>query len=268
MTIKRNEPTPPPAAADLLERPLTARSVIASLLLGRHPPAAPVALLVRWCALFGISETSARVTLSRMVERGELSAAEATYELAGRVRGRQADQDFAFAPELEPWDGRWSMAVVREGRRDPTARAALRAALARSRMAPVREGVWVRPHNLADGVATAADRRTIAAQCSWWVGAPSSALDVEALFSMRSWAARGRTLLERLVLETSRLPAESALADAFVVGAAAAQHLRRDPLLPAELLPRRWPGDELRARYAAYVRAMDRAVRAWTRAAL
>ena len=86
MTTRRNTQGEDDAA-DLLERPLTARSVVLSLLLGRHPPRAPVALLVRWCAMFGISTTATRVALSRMVERGELTATDATYELAGRLNG-------------------------------------------------------------------------------------------------------------------------------------------------------------------------------------
>jgi phenylacetic acid degradation operon negative regulatory protein len=30
------------------------------------------------------------------------------------------------------------------------------------------------------------------------------------------------------------------------------RHLLTDPVLPAELLPERWPGDELRAAYTAF----------------
>ena len=45
----------------LLERPLTARSIIASLLLGMHPPRLASSRPVRWCSLFGISEGTARV---------------------------------------------------------------------------------------------------------------------------------------------------------------------------------------------------------------
>lgn len=256
--------------ATLLERPLTARSVIASLLLGRHPPSAPVALLVRWCALFGISDTSARVALSRMAERGELAAADATYELAGRIRSRQADQDFAFAPSLRVWDGTWSMAVVPDGRRDLADRVALRDALRRSRMVPWRAGVWVRPDNLGDQHAVAADRAVIDAQCSWWRGAPvdaTGAIDVAGAYDLDTLGTRGRTLVDALAAATARLPDPGALAGACVVGAAAAQHLRRDPLLPTELLPDDWYGDELRVLYRAYVAAMGVAVREWTAAA-
>ena len=95
MQQSRNAAGSPDVA--LLERPLSARSVMASLLLGRTPPAAPVADLVRWCALFGISENAARVALSRMVERGELTVDDSTYALAGRLLERQVEQDSALA---------------------------------------------------------------------------------------------------------------------------------------------------------------------------
>ncbi|HEY5012673.1 MAG TPA: PaaX family transcriptional regulator C-terminal domain-containing protein, partial [Acidimicrobiia bacterium] len=65
------------------------------------------------------------------------------------------------------------------------------------------------------------------------------------------WAARARALLDRLVAVTDALEAggDHALAPGFVVGAATLQQARRDPLLPGELLPPAWPGDDLRAAY-------------------
>ena len=38
----------------------------------------------------------------------------------------------------------------------------------------------------------------------------------------------------------------------FVVTAAIVRHLQEDPLLPASLLPARWPGTRLRVAYAGY----------------
>ena len=47
----------------------------------------------------------------------------------------------------------------------------------------------------------------------------------------------------------------------FVTSAAVLRLLQRDPLLPAELLPPGWPGDDLRRAYDRY----DAAYRAvWT----
>jgi phenylacetic acid degradation operon negative regulatory protein len=54
--------------------------------------------------------------------------------------------------------------------------------------------------------------------------------------------------------------------DRFTVAAAMVRHLRRDPVLPAELLPPDWPGDRIRSRYREFAdevaarRDADRAV--------
>lgn len=252
-------------AAALLERPLAPRSLVLSLLLGRHPGTAPAALLVRWCGLFGVSPTAARVALSRMVERGELTADRGVYALAGRLVERQTDQDQALAPTTRPWTGEWLMAIVDDGRRPAADRVALRDALHRARLVPWRDEVWVRPDNLGGqlGTATAADRDVIERQCTWWRAVPEQPIDVGAAFDLEHLHTRGARLVELIATATAALPDPGALAPAFVVGAATAQHLRRDPLLPDELLPAGWPATELRSHYAAYTSAMDRAIATW-----
>jgi phenylacetic acid degradation operon negative regulatory protein len=77
----------------LSNRPFTARSVLASALLGMEPPELPVAQLVRLSGLFGISANRARVALSRMVAAGEATTDGAgTYRLSGHLRERQERQ--------------------------------------------------------------------------------------------------------------------------------------------------------------------------------
>src|SRR5258708_38494683 len=96
---------PGSAPEPLLDRPLSARSVMASLLLGRRPPEAAVADLVRWCGLFGIAEGTARVALHRMVAKGEIEVTDGVYRLAGRLIGRQDRQESSLTPRLRGWSG-------------------------------------------------------------------------------------------------------------------------------------------------------------------
>jgi phenylacetic acid degradation operon negative regulatory protein len=261
------------APVGLLARPLSARSVIASLLLGMHPPRMRGALLVRWCDQFGIAEGTARVALHRMRAAGELELVDGVYALAGSLVARQRHQEWSLAPRLREWRGTWKLAVVTGERRRARERHALRTAMRRLRYAERREGLWVRPDNLPREAAPAEEHAVADAQCSWWTGVPGGgeAAEIAArLFGVDAWAARAATLRDRLARETGRLRAENltALAGAFVVGAAALQQIRADPLLPEALLPARWPGTELRAAYRAYRDAFGDAASAWFRAAL
>lgn len=69
------------AAAALALRPLTARSIVLSTLLGHHPPRLPARALVRVGELFGIAEGTVRVALSRMVAAGDLYQSDGSYAL-------------------------------------------------------------------------------------------------------------------------------------------------------------------------------------------
>ncbi|MCU1375406.1 MAG: PaaX protein C-domain protein, partial [Actinomycetia bacterium] len=110
MTTSRNSP-------ELDLRPLPARSVLLSTLLGLDPPALPTARLVATARLFGIEEGTARVALSRMVAAGEVEPDDGRYRLAGRLLERQRRQASARHPPAHDWDGRWHLAVVTAGRR-------------------------------------------------------------------------------------------------------------------------------------------------------
>ena len=247
---------------------LTARSVLASTLLGLDPPVLPVGRLVATAGLFGIAENTARTALSRMAAAGEAVAEDGRYRLTGRLLDRQRRQDEGRHPRLRRWSGRWRMAVITTDRRTAAERADLRAALTRLRLAEWREGVWLRPDNLdVEPAGVAADH------CTWLTvdldeprhtEAPSSQAARElaqSLWDLDGWADDARQLLEEL-----RDLAPDALAEGFVLSAAVLRHLAADPLLPPALLPEDWPGDELRATYDAWDRAYRQVLATWHRA--
>lgn len=251
---------------DLLEAPLNARSLILSLLLRSPASGMRGGRLVQWCELFGIAEGTARVAMSRMVERGELDARGGVYELAGRVGERRPAQDWSLAPRLRAWNGEWLMCVVRGGARAASERSALRDAMRRARLVEMREGLWTRPDNLPRAAASVDAWDVIDEQCVRWSGHPEDdgVAVAHALFDPDGWARRAdrlRTQLERATADVDRR-----LADAFIVGAASVAHIRRDPLLPPELGPSFSAGDALRASYREYEAAFSRALRAWFRA--
>jgi len=226
---------------------LTARSVIASTLLGTEPPRLPGRVLVRVGDLFGISEGTIRTALSRMVATGELTTENGAYELSGpRLLERQARQSASRKATRHRWHGAWVMAIVISERRSADARAELRAALESARLAELREGVWLRPDNIEVAWPSVVDE-----QCTIVHARDVDPSLVPRLWPVAEWARRANDLREgiaRLVapLEDSDT---SALAEGFVVSAAVLRHFQADPLLPEELLPREWPGTGLREEY-------------------
>jgi phenylacetic acid degradation operon negative regulatory protein len=254
------------AAIRNTDPPLSARSLIASLLLRSRPPRMRGSRLVQWCALFGVSEGTARVALSRMVERGELGAGGGVYELAGRVGARRSAQDWSLDPVLDDWNGDWRIGVVPDTGRSAAERTRLRDAMRQLRMAELRAGVWTRPANLPRASAPAEAWAVGEAQCHWWHAQPDDASVALAneLFDPRGWATAAQVHTRRLERATTHLPA--GLADAFLAGTAAVAQLRADPMLPAELGPSHSAGETLRTVYRAYEAAFSDALRAWFRA--
>lgn len=248
--------------------PLTARSVLASVLLGTDPPWLPTPLLVRTTALFGISEGSARTALSRLVAAGEAVAEDGGYRLVGRLVARQQRQTASRRAETRPWDGTWELATIDGGAPRPAAdRAALRDALRTLRQVELREGLWGRPDNLdPERSPEAADRA--GAWCVRWRGArPTPTPDLAARVDLAGWAATATAL--RADLRAQRPALErgdpAALAEGFVTSAAVLRHLQADPLLPEALLPARWPGGRLRADYDRFDAAYRATLRTWFR---
>jgi len=249
-------------------RPFSARSVVASTLLGVDPPRLPTRLLVRSGELFGISQGTTRVALSRMVAAGELVVDGDAHRLAGHLLERQARQQVSRAPAQGTWDGGWALAVVTESRRPVSTRAELRRAMGALRLAELREGVWLRPDNLDERWAGPA-RAVVDAQCRRFTARPDDRPDALAarLWDLDGWADQARQLQGRLGRVVTRLEAgeTTALGPGFVLSADALRHLQADPLLPSVLLPSGWPGDALRVDYDRYDRAFKQLWRDWFR---
>ena len=242
-------------------RPLSARSVVASVLLGTHPPRLSAAALVELCGRFGIAGGTTRVALSRMVAAGELATEDGHYLLIGKgLLSRQRAQDDALDPPAPSWTGNWHMAVVVSSGRTASERLELRRAFADARFALWREGVWLRPDNLGRAIALPPE-----APVRWMEARPDGdpAVLAAELWDLDGWAARGEALLAAGPEDPGDLVAAEPEWSAAIFSAAAAtlRHLRTDPLLPDGLLPPNWPADRLRARYARYLAAIQRLVR-------
>ncbi|WP_312856430.1 PaaX family transcriptional regulator C-terminal domain-containing protein [Nocardioides pelophilus] len=223
-------------------KPLPARSVVLSLLLGSHPDRLSPAQLTRAGEHFGIPAPTLRVALTRAVAAGDLRREDGDYLLGERLVARQAHQDEGVEDAETEWDGTWEMAVIVVSGRPGSERASLRERLTGARLAELREGVWTRPANLRRP-ASYADDPVLSSFRARPDGDPSGL--ARELWDLTGRAAEGRALLERL--DRTAAPAPRLAVAAHVV-----RHLTADPLLPRALLPADWPGAALRAAYAAY----------------
>lgn len=235
--------------------------MLASGLLGLDPPETGVADLIRLAALFDINENRARVALSRMVTAGEASNdGNGRYRLTGPLLQRQARQQVSLKGAVTPWDGAWTTIVLTEASTDGVARTKRRRALRESRLAELREGVWIRPDNVGVDLPDwfPPGIRRIEGTID---GDP--AVLVGELWNLPRWSSEARDLLGRL--DAMEPVDSSVLAPGFVLAASVLRHLQADPLLPSELLPDDWPGSELRAVYDEWDRRYRRQLSAWYR---
>ncbi len=234
--------------------------MLASALLGMEPPELPVAQLVRLTGLFGISENRARVALSRMVAAGEATSDGAgRYRLSGHLVERQSRQSASRAGLTAGYDGEWWLAVVTTTGSSAEVRGARRRSLAYGRLAELREGVWMRPANVAVRLPDSLDGDIELMRAR---PAEPSGL-AQRLWDLPAWSARARALLRDLAALDPAGP--EALTPGFELSAAVLRHLQADPLLPAALLPADWPGAALRATYDEWDARYRTTLRDWSR---
>ena len=220
---------------------MTARSVVLSVLLGAHPAWASAAELVRLTSDFDIKEQTLRVALTRMVSAGDLVRSADGYRLADRLLARQRRQDAAIDPKTRPWHGDWVTVVVTTVGADARTRADLRNDLLQNRFAELREGVWLRPANLAGDLPeeVTANARVLTSRDDDPAGLAA------VLWDLPAWITTARQLLDEIG-SAPDVPGR------FVAAAAIVRHLLADPVLPAELLPDDWPGTQLRQAYSDF----------------
>lgn len=243
---------------------LTARSVLASTLLGADQPLLPVAYLLHVAGLFGINENRARVALSRMVSSGEACAeGDGRYGLGGHLVSRRTRQKASRAGVTRPWSGSWRMVVVTTTGSSAETRASRRRVLALARLSELRDGVWLRPDNIDIELDPG-----MAADVVIFDATPSGdgAHLAGTLWDLAGWSATSRSLMAAMDALLPEQPSQ--LAAGFELSAAVLRHFQADPLLPLALLPTDWPGESLRQQYLDWDRTYRAVLAQWSRAGL
>lgn len=219
-------------------------------LLMAHGGPLPVQALCRAGALLGISDSTVRVSLTRLAADAKIRrAARGSYvlERAGPALSRTVDDWLQREAQRVPWRGDW-LGVHDAGvpRADKTAWRRHALALALRGFAPLLPGLQTRPDNLVGGLA--AERATLSA-----LGLAPQAVVFRLADLDAATAARARRLWDvagmaaackrmRAALHTSQArwpqqPLDAAVRDSLLLGRAVIAHLLRDPLLPDELMP-------------------------------
>jgi len=229
---------------DLDARPLNARSLALSALLGTHPPTLTASSLVALAELFGFSGGSMRTALSRLAAAGDVSAHAGRYTLAERLLARQRSQDVGRRAPAD-WDGRWHTAIAVVEQRELADRRRVRAEMANARFGELRPTVWLRPANLPapelgqDWIVTTGPISGDGAALT------ATLWDLEEMATAAHTLARAvrATMSDLDQRDVERIPAT------FTLSAHVVRFLRQEPLLPSELVPPAWPVPELRDLY-------------------
>lgn len=233
-------------AQQLDVRPMSARSLVLTTMLGTHPPRLPPQAFMAVGELFEVPEGTIRTALSRMAADGEVVVLDGRYQMSDTFSARQAALDSGRRARHEPWDGSWWAAVVLSERRPLADRRAFRTDMNRALMGELRPDVWVRPANIAlpiDDVNVFVSRGQLDRE-----GGRQLA---RSLWDLEASEASLRRLIDHATAAGELLAAGGphALSQSFIVSVAVARALAAEPQLPNELVGEDWPADELRRQY-------------------
>ncbi len=253
-----------PDDAEAAIRPLNARSLALSALLGTHPPQLPARAFVALARLFDIPSGTMRTALSRMLANDEIVRIEGRYLLSGHLLDRQRAQDTGRRDARIDWDGRWHTIVTATDQRDVADRRRFRSMMANHRFGELRPDIWMRPANLD---APQAQPEWISTSGSLDGIDPESL--VRRLWNLDAIATEAHRFLQRIdELETvTDWHDVRSIPEVFTTSAAIVRFLRSEPLLPPGLTPAGWPVSDLRRNYDRFERSHQALLRSFLRSA-
>ncbi|MCD6062051.1 MAG: PaaX domain protein C-domain [Moraxellaceae bacterium] len=243
------------------------RQLILNLLLAADEGEVSARDAVASAALFGIRENSARVALARLAAGGLIEASgRGSYRLGPNGAGLAADVATWRTAEqrVKEWQGGWvAVHVGALGRSDRVALRARDRALALLGLRELDRGFFVRPDNLAGGVAGVRERLHKLGVEEDAVVFLASEFDAARERQARAlWDGKAltksyrqtRQKLEKWLQRAGELEPEVAARESFLLGNDAIRQLVFDPLLPEPLVD----SGERRA-FVAAVQDFDRA---------
>ncbi|MET7518080.1 PaaX family transcriptional regulator C-terminal domain-containing protein [Streptomyces sp. NPDC005480] len=235
--------------------------------------AIPSAALVALLADFGVSEVGARAALSRQARRGLLDVDKQGRRTYYRLSPRSVEhftetgaRIAAFGAEApgRRWDGQWSLVAFSVPEQQRSVRHALREQLRWLGYAPLYDGVWISPHANEREVREALDELHITTATVF--RAQESALPQGGTGALGAWDLdEHREAVEAFAETWSVWDRRAGSGDVAPADALRARTelitqwrtlMTRDPQLPRELLPDRWPLARARAVFVSVYDAL------------
>lgn len=225
------------------------KHLILNLLLAAEGEAMPAADAVSACALFGVRENSVRVALVRLATAGMIEAAgRGSYQLGPQAAGLAGDIASWRSSEkrVRPWKGDW-IAVHLGGlrRSDRVAQRARDRALALLGLRELEPDLFMRPDNLAGGVAGVRERlHKLGLDAHAPVFVAQQFDEAREQQARKLWDGEAltktyretRRKLEHWLTRADQLEPDVAARESYLVGHDAIRQLVFDPLLPEPLV--------------------------------
>ena len=223
-----------------------------------------VKVLVELCVLFGLNESAVRTYLSRAVQNNIFKRIErgnkVYYQLTKRGIEFSGLISVSFRFEAQPWNGYWSMIAFSVPDRERAKRDKLRRKLTYCRYRQWYKGLWIRPDNFSldieEIVARYISKKRYNIFKSDLEDLNKSRTIAENLFQLKKINQSYIRVIKNMTPALSEL--EQLLPrDTFIKYILTDRDfvtiLSQDPLLPKELLPANWQGDELRSMFHQFI---------------
>ncbi len=214
---------------------------------------------------FGVSESSLRTCLFRMLSKGvlvsERSGKQASYRFADRGKSISRNVALSFRPtDYSGWDGSFWGVVFSVPEVKGEYRHKIRKKLIKYRFACMQPGFWIRPVNENENIPEALRSITGLKYCRLIKFCDQEGMTKQE--GQKYWKTqevneelkRGVGILEAQMKKLDGISSRQALVKKMRTGDEIVSILFKDPLLPKQFLPKDWAGDELRKKFAEFDR--------------
>ncbi|WP_346618726.1 PaaX family transcriptional regulator C-terminal domain-containing protein [Blastococcus montanus] len=224
----------------------------------------PSSAIVAMLAEFGISESSARTALSRLIRRGLIAGSRAgrqtSYQLTPQARARhraRMHHFLTFGAQARPWTGDWTVVSFSLPEGLQAQRHGLRRVLTQLGFVRLYDSVWIKPGEDTAAVSTSVRNALDDLREARWTvmearfpdgGGPHGPADA---FDLTALGARYEEFIRRFRPEAARARAGRITSSEALVARTELMDAWRnfaddDPDLPSHMLPANWPRPDAR----------------------